>query len=142
LRQYAVFRGRARRSEYWYFVLFLVLVNIVASILDSALFGSSSTGPLGSLVGLAFLVPALAAATRRLHDTDRSGWWQLIVLVPALLTIGLLVPGIGFLLYGLGMLGVLAAGILLLVWLCQRGTPGPNRFGTPPVAASVNPALA
>ena len=71
--KYADFSGRANRPEYWWFMLFLVLVSAGASMVSPVLSGLFSLGT---------LLPALAAATRRLHDTGRSGWWQLVVLVP------------------------------------------------------------
>jgi uncharacterized membrane protein YhaH (DUF805 family) len=85
-RKYADFHGRARRSEYWFFVLFSAIVSIVGGILD-AIFGFrgwayGSTGPIQSLLQLALLLPSLAVGARRLHDTGRSGWWLLIGLVP------------------------------------------------------------
>ena len=79
LTKYADFTGRASRSEYWWFFLFIVLVSIGASMISNVLSG---------VVSLALLLPSLAAATRRLHDTHRSGWWQLICVVPV---IGLIV---------------------------------------------------
>jgi uncharacterized membrane protein YhaH (DUF805 family) len=73
--KYADFNGTASRSEYWWFVLFLIVASLVLSAI----------GPLVSgLFTLGTIVPSIAAATRRLHDTQRSGWWQLIVLVPLL----------------------------------------------------------
>jgi len=71
--KYADFSGRASRSEYWWFVLFIVLVGLAASIVSNAV---------SALFTLATLLPSLAAASRRLHDTGRSGWWQLVCLVP------------------------------------------------------------
>ncbi len=73
LSKYADFNGRASRSEYWWFVLFLILVSAATSMINPVLSG---------LFTLGMLLPSVAAATRRLHDTNRSGWWQLIVLVP------------------------------------------------------------
>lgn len=111
LTQYVGFSGRARRSEYWWFFLFSVLVSIVTSILDTALgtnFENSTNGVIGLIVSLALLLPSLAVAVRRLHDTDRSGWWILIGLIPI----------IGW--------------IVLLVFYVQDGTAGPNRFGPSP----------
>lgn len=121
LSKYADFSGRAQRSEFWYFVLFNIVVSWALIMLDSTLFGTVETyqggfsaytdTPLFSgLFSLAMLLPNLAVAVRRLHDTDRSGWWYLIGLVPLL----------GF--------------ILLIVWFASRGTPGPNRFGPDPLA--------
>lgn len=71
--KYAEFKGTASRAEYWWFSLFIVLGTLAANIVSQRF---------GGLFSLIVLLPSLAAATRRLHDTDRSGWWQLIVLVP------------------------------------------------------------
>jgi uncharacterized membrane protein YhaH (DUF805 family) len=83
LNKYADFSGRARRSEYWWFFLFNVLVSIVASIID-AIIGtrSGNFGLVEGIAGLALLLPGLAVGARRLHDTTRSGWWLLIGLIP------------------------------------------------------------
>ena len=111
LTQYVGFGGRARRSEYWWYALFSVLVGIVAVILDNALgtdFESTGNGLISLLLNLALFLPSLAVAVRRLHDTDRSGWWLLIALIP------------------------LVGAIVLLVFFCQDGTPGKNRFGNSP----------
>jgi uncharacterized membrane protein YhaH (DUF805 family) len=117
LGKYATFTGRAARPEYWWWVLTLVLLNIflgifngavVSPILGFEMFDSNADNPIGQLVGLLLLLPNLAVAVRRLHDTDRSGWWLLIGLIPLL----------GFL--------------ILLFWLTRAGTPGENRFGAKP----------
>lgn len=94
LSKYADFKGTATRSEYWWFALFILLASAAASIVSQSLSG---------LFSLAMLLPSIAAATRRLHDTDRSGWWQLIVLVP------------------------LVGWLVLIYWLAQEGKPS-NRF--------------
>lgn len=115
LGKYADFQGRARRAEYWWWVLFVILASIAAGIVDS-LIGAALTGGGGGLpvfgaaVSLAAFLPSLAVAVRRLHDTDRSGWWYLLVLLPV----------IGF--------------IVLIIFFVQRGTAGPNRFGPDPLA--------
>ena len=114
LRNYATFSGRARRAEYWYFVLFLVLAGIALGIVDSVA-GTYVGGPgdpgsfgvFGPVFSLATFLPWLAVAVRRLHDIGFRGWW---VLLP--LTV------IGW--------------IPLLVMLCWRGSQGENRFGPPP----------
>jgi uncharacterized membrane protein YhaH (DUF805 family) len=102
--KYATFTGRAARPEYWYWVLFCVLAAIVFMIIQTVIsrFGGQM---LSWLFDLATIVPSIAVAARRLHDTDRTGWWQLLGFIPI----------IGW--------------IVLLVWLCQPGTPGANRFG-------------
>lgn len=104
-RKYVTFSGRAARPEYWWFILFIILGGVAASIVDAAIFGSGHIDPLNGLFSLAVFLPNLAVTARRLHDTDRSGWWMLLALIP---------------LVGL---------IILIVWLCGRGTPGRNRFG-------------
>ncbi len=73
MKKYADFTGRASRSEYWWFVLFTVIAGLAASVISSVV---------GGLFTLAILLPSIAAATRRLHDTNRSGWWQLVALIP------------------------------------------------------------
>lgn len=102
--KYATFEGRARRSEYWFFTLFLVVASIVAAILD-AVIGAPVTQ---ALLFLGTIVPGIAVAVRRLHDTDRSGWLYLIAFVPL----------VGF--------------ILLIVWFCQDSKPAPNQWGPSP----------
>ena len=84
LQKYADFSGRGRRSEYWYFALFNLLVGIAAGILDAILGTDFDTGSglISLLATLALLLPGLAAGVRRLHDTSRSGWWILIGLIP------------------------------------------------------------
>jgi uncharacterized membrane protein YhaH (DUF805 family) len=111
-RQYAVFTGRARRKEYWMFFLVNLAIVVALDIADAAIGTStrSGFGVLAGLYGLAVLIPSLAVAVRRLHDTDKSGWWVLIGLVP------------------------FVGGIILIVLLALDGTPGPNRFGSDPKA--------
>ena len=108
LSQYVGFAGRARRSEFWYFYLFTIVVGLVALTIDRVILNSGNIGVVGSLVSLLLLLPELAVGARRLHDTGRSGWWMLIGLIP---------------LVGL---------IVLIVFFCQDSQPGPNRFGASP----------
>jgi uncharacterized membrane protein YhaH (DUF805 family) len=108
---YATFAGRAARSEYWFWTFFAILVGAGAAILDAAFFPGLTARPVHSLASLALFLPGLAVSIRRLHDLDRTGWWLLIILT-----------GIGI--------------ILLLIWFCLRGTPGPNRYGQDPLTAS------
>ena len=112
-KKYAVFSGRSRRKEYWYFVLFNIIVSIVLAGID-ALLGTftSYIGLLSGIYGLAVLIPTLALTVRRLHDIDRSGWWILIGLVP------------------------LIGAIVLLVFALMEGTPGNNRYGPNPKEAT------
>jgi uncharacterized membrane protein YhaH (DUF805 family) len=115
LKKYAVFHGRSRRAEYWYFVLFNLIVAIVLAAIDSLLGTFSSAQNIGLLSGiysLAVLIPTLAVTIRRLHDIDRSGWWILINLVPLIGT------------------------IVLLVFALMDGTPGDNRYGPNPKGAT------
>jgi uncharacterized membrane protein YhaH (DUF805 family) len=86
LSNYVNFSGRSARSEYWYFVLFLFVVSIVASLIDLAMgfvdAGSAGIGPLSIIFTLATILPGLSVSVRRLHDNGRSGWWVLISFVP------------------------------------------------------------
>jgi uncharacterized membrane protein YhaH (DUF805 family) len=114
LRQYVGFSGRARRSEYWWFFLFVVIVSAVASVLD-ALLGTVSDdtnlGLIGTIVGLALVLPIIAVSVRRLHDTSRSGWWYLLVLIP------------------------IVGSIILIVFYCLD-SHGDNQYGPSPKAAA------
>jgi uncharacterized membrane protein YhaH (DUF805 family) len=77
LKKYAVFKGRARRKEYWYFVLFNTLITIVLGIIDGVtglVSAEAGIGLLSGLYTLAVLIPSIAVSVRRLHDTNRSGW--------------------------------------------------------------------
>lgn len=105
IRNYAVFTGRARRKEYWMFVLFNYIFTIAAFILDIVF----RWGPIFLvLYSLFVLVPSLAVGARRMHDQGKSGWWLLISLVP------------------------LIGGIWLLVLLCTDSQPGANQYGPNP----------
>lgn len=111
LRKYATFKGRSRRSEYWYFVLFYLLILIVLSVLDVVLGSFSEEHGVGLLSGvfsLAMFVPTLSVTCRRLHDTGRSGWWQLIAFIP------------------------LIGAIVLIVFLTRDSHPDVNDYGGNP----------
>ena len=107
-RNYVSFSGRAVRSEYWYWALFIFILTIVSGILDGAMFPDSESGqgPITVVASIVTLLPSLAVGVRRLHDIDRTGWWYLIVFT---------------------FIGI----FVLIYWACQPGTPGPNRFGPP-----------
>ena len=114
LGQYATFSGRASRSEYWWWFVVLLLLNIALRFVDGAVmapllgyeaFAREAGNPLGVLLALGLLLPNLAVACRRLHDTERSGWWLLIGIIP--------------------IIGTLA----LLVLFALPGSSGENRFG-------------
>lgn len=113
LRRYADFSGRARRKEYWMFVLVNALVAIALTVL-SALTQIKLFSFVYLLYLLATILPSLAVSVRRLHDTDRSGLWILLGMVPLV-------------------------GVVLLVFLIADGTPGPNRFGPSPKVATSSP---
>jgi uncharacterized membrane protein YhaH (DUF805 family) len=117
LHKYADFTGRGRRSEYWWWVLFTVLVGLVAGIIDAVL-GTSTVrgnGLIGSLANLALLLPSLAVGARRLHDTGRSGWWQLL------------------------WIAIIIGWIPLIVWLCTDSHPD-NQYGPSPKGAGATGA--
>jgi uncharacterized membrane protein YhaH (DUF805 family) len=171
LKRYAQFSGRSRRKEYWMFVLFTVLVNLGFVALMFAAGGASifaamsspdpttmmtGAGLVGIIYGLsllfslAILIPGLAVHVRRLHDTDRSGWWLLTPIVPYF---GILIFSVGSVYLVDGGLGENAAfslgigvllcslawmvlSIVLLVFMCLDGTSGPNRFGADPKQSS------
>jgi uncharacterized membrane protein YhaH (DUF805 family) len=119
LKQYADFNGRSQRTEYWLFVLFVLVVSFVLSLIDKMIgtYSDSGIGLLSGIFSLAVLLPGIAVGVRRLHDTGRSGWWLLIALVP------------------------LIGEIVLIVFMVQDSVPGTNAYGPspkeqpPPVAA-------
>jgi uncharacterized membrane protein YhaH (DUF805 family) len=106
LTKYTVFHGRAGRREYWFFVLFNVLVCFAGVVMDSIL--GHRFHLFETVATLALFVPGLAVSFRRLHDIDRTAWWLLIVLIPV----------VGW--------------AVLLVFHLLPGTPGPNRYGSHP----------
>lgn len=109
LSQYAVFTGRARPSEYWFWILATVLVSMAAGTIDVA----SGVPIAGLMVSVAGIVPTLAVGARRLHDLGRSGWWQLIVFVPV------------------------AGVIILMVWFVTDGELQDNQYGSNPKNAAL-----
>ena len=114
LKRYAEFNGRSRRKEYWMFTLYNIVITMVLYVAGLLLLMRGSIAMvffgLAIIYWLAVLVPGLAVCVRRLHDIDKSGWFILVSLIPAV------------------------GGIILLVLVCLDGTPGDNRFGPSPKA--------
>lgn len=108
LKKYAVFNGRARRQEYWMFALFNIIALIIVAVVDFAI----GTYPLlYAVYALAVFLPGLGVLVRRLHDTGRSGWWFLIILIP------------------------LVGAIILIVFLATEGNQTDNEYGPNPKLA-------
>jgi uncharacterized membrane protein YhaH (DUF805 family) len=113
LKRYAVFSGRARRKEYWTFAITSFFICAALNLIDyylhlSKLTGMPFAGPLATVYCLIVLIPTIAVGVRRLHDTDRSGWWMLLFLVPLL------------------------GALILLVFFVQDSDAGDNDFGPCP----------
>jgi len=105
--KYATFSGRASRSEYWFFCLFGILGGIIALIIDEMILGysmESAYTPINSIFSLVLIIPSIAVTCRRLHDVNKSGWWQLLWLT-------------------------VIGGILLIIWFATEGEKKKNRFG-------------
>jgi uncharacterized membrane protein YhaH (DUF805 family) len=117
LRKYVAFRGRARRPEYWYWMLFQVLLTILALALDAAIF-DRTWGPFHLTVDLGLFLPTLAVTVRRLHDRDTSGWWVVIPLI------GIAIPPIRAIAIPPIAVIALIGWITLIVTTCRRGTAG------------------
>ena len=119
-KRYRDFRGRSRRSEYWFIQLFLVVTNIAVAIIDLALMGwdvdrfiaNGGGGIVGLVWILVTIVPAVAVLVRRLHDTGKSGWWALVGFLP------------------------LVGAVVLLVFTVTDSSPGENKFGLSPKESS------
>jgi uncharacterized membrane protein YhaH (DUF805 family) len=148
-KRYAEFSGRSRRKEYWMFALFLFLMYVLLTVVIvalgfgalGALSGGAAGAGLGALTGgamlifglfglflLAILIPSIAVGVRRLHDTDRSGWWLILPTALSMASLALTGTGIDLIL----SLASLVASVALLVFLLLDGTRGPNRFGPDP----------
>lgn len=113
LKKYAVFKGRARRREYWMFTLISCVIAIVLMKADE-IFGTGEI--IQNVYTVALLLPCITVMVRRLHDTDRSGWWALFSLVPL----------VGF--------------ITVMVFMCLDSTPGDNEHGPNPKGTPAHPA--
>ena len=108
---YAIFSGRAKRAEFWWFFLFCMIVGLMGSVIDAALSLDAAIGGNGvftTLIQLATFLPSIAVGSRRLHDTNRSGWWQLLWIV------------------------VFIGWIPLIIWLASTSKNENNRFGDEP----------
>ncbi len=110
LKKYAVFNGRASRSEFWWFVLFNIIVAFVLGFIDGLLGTTTQSGYglLSGIYSLAVLLPAIGVAIRRLHDSGKTGWWLLLCFVPII------------------------GAIVLIVFYCLDSEPGPNQYGENP----------
>ena len=106
--KFAVFSGRASRSEFWFFVLFGFLGGIIAIIIDVMILGYpyEENGPINLIFSVALIIPSIAVAARRLHDINKSGWWQLLWIT-------------------------IIGGILLIIWHATEGENKKNKFGPP-----------
>jgi uncharacterized membrane protein YhaH (DUF805 family) len=106
--KYAVFSGRASRSEFWFFALFGLLGGIITAIIDVMILGYpfEQNGPINLIFSVALFIPSLTVACRRLHDINKSGWWQLLWLT-------------------------IIGGILLIIWYATEAENKKNKFGPP-----------
>ena len=127
LQKYADFSGRASRSEYWWFFLFTIIARVLAGLIPGV----------GFIVGLALLLPTLAATARRLHDTNRTGWWILMPVGIAIvgIIVGIILAVNVSLTWGvvIGLLTPILAFLSLLPFLIQPGDSIPNRYGPDPL---------
>ncbi|MCX3395266.1 DUF805 domain-containing protein [Citrobacter amalonaticus] len=113
IKNYTGFSGRARRKEYWMFALINMIICAVLNVIQAVI--GMETPYISIIYSLGILLPSIAVAIRRLHDTERSGWWLLLSLIPIIGT------------------------IVIIVFLCQNGTAGANRFGADPKQNEINP---
>lgn len=134
LRRFADFAGRSRRTEFWVFVLVVLVGQLLANYVDSAARNPALLGRMRSaeaLFTLVALVPTAAVSVRRLHDLGRSGWWMVVLAVPYALW---LATASGSAINSAALLAFAVAALVLLVLLVQPGQNGPNRYGHDPKA--------
>ncbi|OCG49727.1 hypothetical protein A9G35_11370 [Gilliamella sp. Choc5-1] len=104
-KNYANFNGRARRKEYWMFILFYIILAFITIIIDKMI---GSPLVITAILVSALFLPSLAVTVRRLHDTSKSGWWVLLQFIPYI------------------------GGIIILVFCVMDSTPGSNQYGENP----------
>lgn len=104
-KNYAVFSGRANRSEYWYSILFCTLVGFALGLVEEigGLYPYEDESLLANLFNIIILVPSLSVFFRRMHDVGRSGWWYMLIFT-------------------------VIGAIPVFIWLCRKGTDGPNKY--------------
>jgi len=147
LRQYATFRGRASRPEFWWWYLATAMANVAFTALDQVTNGSIAVGFLEAVAAFSLLLPTLAVSVRRLHDSGLSGWWMLApsgvavlgavtffagaaaVIAPVFLEGTPDTSGLGVILFAAGSLLLLSSAVVSLVLMVRPSTPGSNRFG-------------
>ena len=137
IKKYAVFSGRASRAEYWWFYLATTIAGMATAVLDEF---AGQAGITNGTLNLVLILPSLTVAVRRLHDTDRSGWWLFFFVIPLFVAVMFgvaLARGnealddmTAFLV--VGAIGSAIVIIALIVFMIQPGTPGPNRYGPDP----------
>lgn len=108
-KKYATFSGRAHRKEFWYFQLFYFVGIFILTIVDLLIFGEYGPEVLSTIFVLACVIPALAVSARRLHDINKSGWWQLLYVIP------------------------IVGAIILIIWFVTKGNTGNNQYGPDPL---------
>lgn len=113
VKKYAVFSGRARRSEYWFFILFYTIFNLVLSYIDAiaGLMIVEGLGILSTILGLGLLLPTIGVTIRRLHDSGKSGWWFLFMMIPLL------------------------GWVVGLIFMVLGSSEGENKYGPNPISA-------
>lgn len=154
-RKYVTFSGRASRSEYWWFALFVVVTTIILSIIDVIIFGAgeNEVRPISSIFQLGTFLPGLAAGWRRMHDSGRPGWY---LLIPMIVSFGVAIVILGGVMMlgaagvnggdaagplaaigGIGIIAIviieIAIFVLMLWWLTRPSDPGANAYGPAPV---------
>jgi uncharacterized membrane protein YhaH (DUF805 family) len=150
LENYADLTGRAPRAEYWWYILGIIIAAVVLSVIEGAVGLKGMVlglyGPLTCLLMLATIVPSLAVGARRLHDTNRSGWWQLLAYAPYTLLL-LIGPASGSALGALalaGMISIIAmiCAVIVLIFMVLPSKPGANKYGPNPYGEGGGEAVA